>query len=455
MYNPKIYNALPSQFSYKTLYMTQKVDHFGFENDQTFQLRYLVADQFWNENSGPIFFYTGNEGDITWFCNNTGFMWDIAPEFKSLLIFAEHRYYGESLPFGDKSYANASVLNYLTAEQALADFAELIRFVKQTVPGAANSPVIAFGGSYGGMLATWIRLKYPNLVQGAVAGSAPVWQFEGLTPCGAFYDVVQKTFLTGSQQCVENIGLSWSTLSGYWPGGLDFISQTFSLCKPLQNKYDLADMMEWLTNVYVNLAIVDYPYPASFLEPLPAWPVKEFCKFLSKPLKDKELLSAIAKGVKMYFNYTGQAQCLNISQQATGNLGYLGWDFQACTEMVMPMCTNGSGMFYNMDWDFNSYAQQCKQKWGVTPRENWISLNYWGKDLKAASNIIFSNGLLDPWSSGGVLQSISPSLIAIQIPTGAHHLDLRAANPGDTADVKAARMQEKNIIQNWLYDLHK
>ncbi len=48
-----------------------QVDHFGFSVPDKFSLRYLVADQFWAPEHGPIFLYTGNEGDIELFCNNT------------------------------------------------------------------------------------------------------------------------------------------------------------------------------------------------------------------------------------------------------------------------------------------------------------------------------------------------------------------------------------------------
>uniref|UniRef100_T1JA04 Uncharacterized protein n=1 Tax=Strigamia maritima TaxID=126957 RepID=T1JA04_STRMM len=44
----------------------------------------------WSKGKGPIFFYTGNEGNIEGFWENTGFIFDIAAEFKPLIIFAEH-----------------------------------------------------------------------------------------------------------------------------------------------------------------------------------------------------------------------------------------------------------------------------------------------------------------------------------------------------------------------------
>ena len=85
-------------------------------------------------------------------------------------VFAEHRYYGQSIPFGNDSLkpGNPELSGYLSSEQALADYAELLTHIKATVDGASTSPVISFGGSYGGMLAAWFRVKYPHICDGYV-----------------------------------------------------------------------------------------------------------------------------------------------------------------------------------------------------------------------------------------------------------------------------------------------
>lgn len=52
------------------------------------------------------------------------------------------------------------------------------------------------------------------------------------------------------------------------------------------------------------------------------------------------------------------------------------------------------------------YLGMCEEKYGLTPRYHWI-WDYFGgqdiqRDFKAHSNIIFTNGDMDPWMAGGV-----------------------------------------------------
>lgn len=61
-----------------------------------------------------------------------------------------------------------------------------------------------------------------------------------------------------------------------------------------------------------------------------------------------------------------------------------------------------------------------------------------------------SNGGLDPWSAGGVTQNITNSLVAVVIPDGAHHLDLRSRNPLDPKSVQQARAMEISLMKEWI-----
>ncbi|XP_045339785.1 lysosomal Pro-X carboxypeptidase isoform X1 [Leopardus geoffroyi] len=448
--------AVPTK--YTVHYLQQKVDHFGFTTDKTFKQRYLLADEHWKKDDGSILFYTGNEGDIAWFCNNTGFMWDVAEELKAMLVFAEHRYYGESLPFGNNSFKDSRYLNYLTSEQALADFAVLIKYLKRTIPGAKNQPVVAVGGSYGGMLAAWFRMKYPHMVVGALAASAPIWHFGNLVPCGVFMKIVTEDFRKSGPNCSETIHDSWGAITrlARTGSGLHWLSEALHLCTPLRNLQDVQHLKGWISETWINLAMVDYPYESNFLQPLPAWPIKVVCKYLNNPsLSDAQLLQNIFQALNIYYNYSGQARCLNISETTTSNLGTQGWSYQACTEMVMPFCTNGiDDMFEPRSWNFREYSDDCFKQWGVRPRPAWITTVYGGRNISSHSNIVFSNGELDPWSGGGVTKDITDTLVAITIPEGAHHLDLRARNAFDPTTVLLARSLEVRHMKQWIRDFY-
>lgn len=467
------------------LWIEQRVDHFSWLAKEevnvadanatpsglpaTYKQRYLLNTQFWDphDKKAPIFFYTGNEGDVTLYANHTGLIWENAPTFKALVVFAEHRYYGKSLPFGDKFMDH---LGYLTHDQALADYAKLIYYLQKKFD-ALDHPVIAFGGSYGGMLSAWFRMKYPSIIAGAIAASAPIYGFSGFLSFQSqkYWQVVTRDASPAAgaaANCVPNAQKSWAQMFklAKTETGRAALSSLFKLCDPLTQEEQGEDLAMSVLFAFDTLAMGNFPYPSSYLTggavDLPAWPVREACSHLagdfvtlsSNQDVNTALLEALRDAANVYYNATKDLTCFKIPTL----WDYDGiWDYQYCTEMLPQetyFSTNGkTDMFWPRNITFEKIRAHCQRDWHTTPDPDAIRVSYGDELLRSASNIVFSNGLLDPWSSAGVRRIPKTAKVTIvEIAEGAHHLDLFFSHPKDPPSVIAARLTEIKTIHKWI-----
>jgi lysosomal Pro-X carboxypeptidase len=104
----------------KWRYVEQPLAHFNRGSvERTYKQRICVYDGFWKPNAQlPIFLYTGNESPVEEYVNNTGLLWTLAEKKSALVVFAEHRYFGESIP-DLKSIPNC--VSYLSVSEVLFD----------------------------------------------------------------------------------------------------------------------------------------------------------------------------------------------------------------------------------------------------------------------------------------------------------------------------------------------
>lgn len=273
-------------------FFTQPLNHFVPRgNSPKYRQRYCVYSDFaTNNTTSPILFYTGNESPLEQYINHTGLMWELAPILKARVVFVEHRYEGKSLPD-----VSSQCLSYASTIQALADFA---RIIETHINPQNTAPLFAFGGSYGGMLSAWIRMKYPHLVHGAIAASAPIgafphsamtkidWSARVLAaalsrPYPPNNDVVSNKE-SEPNHCPNNLMVAMPLIT--WiaeqDGSAEFLQQVFRLCEPLTGDKSTA-LLAWIKSIWFDLAEGSFPYPSNYIPfslihtkmKLPAWPM--------------------------------------------------------------------------------------------------------------------------------------------------------------------------------------
>jgi len=158
----------------------QNLDHFGAhvgsDRGPTFSQRYWVNSDFvTNPATAPILFHICGESDAEqgYYLNDNTLEW--AKALGAHVVYLEHRFYGQSLPFPDTSTTH---LTSLTLPNVIEDLATFQIWLTQNK--GWNGKWIAIGGSYSGTLSAIYRLRHPELVVGALAASAPLFSGLGL-----------------------------------------------------------------------------------------------------------------------------------------------------------------------------------------------------------------------------------------------------------------------------------
>lgn len=208
------------------------------------------------------------------------------------------------------------------------------------------------------------------------------------------------------------------------------------------------------------MVMVDYPYPSNFVANLPAWPVNVACSEAAwaktaHMMSDYSVLYGTAAANKVYADYADTGACLNTSVSSEGGIDQNGWNVLYCNEIVQPFASRDStSLFPAFEWDPEGNTAWCEYAYNETPQYNWVFDYYGGKnvakDFQKLSNVVFSNGELDPWHSGGVLTAPNDKCVSLYIENSAHHLDLREPNELDPQSVKDARQIEMQEIAKWI-----
>ena len=435
---------------------SQALDHFGWRTD-TYQQRWFVYDK-WFKPGGPVWFYVGNEANVELFANWTGLMWDHGSEFNALLVFAEHRFFGKSQPCpgGFRQCGD-----YLSTDQAMADYATLIGRIRTTYYPTSGA-VITFGGSYGGMLSAWMRMRYPLLVQGAIASSAPIGCLNATYDGESYWRVVTHDAtpaggsVAGCDAAIRStLGLALQMLKS--PSTAQAVVQAFRLCGVPPTPDDLGYFIQ---AQFDSMAMGSYSFSTYYIagtvcHPAPPFPMRKACGLMMpRAATVAGQLDQLYRSISVIANLSA-VPCYNTSDVGK-SVTSPAWDFMVCTSALFNeipyFAANGkSDMFWQQPkYDRKRMDQHCRKAWGKTPRWDHFQHDLSVASIPFSSNIVFANGALDPWHSGGILNNVSSSIVAYMIPDAGHHLDLFFADPTDGPGVRWVRRRQLEHIRRWM-----
>ena len=420
----------------------------------------------------------------------------MAEATSGLAVVLEHRYYGTSFPVPDLSVSN---MRFLSTEQALADtkfFAENIVF-----PGleghnltANATPWIAYGGSYAGAFAAFLRVLYPDVFFGTISSSGvtkaivdyweywePIRMF-GPNDCISFtqdlVELVDHILLTPEKKDLiptlkDVFGFSNITHDNDFTGVLT----DYSLGSWQGRNWDPAVSSPAFERYCTAVSSKHVIYPdAEAVRPAVVQLLEDAYREESSGAEINQLLNFIGWANKTIVQscppaFGSQDDCfgthddsvwqnIDLDQQA-----WRSWTYQVCTQwgyFYSTRVSDGNRPIRSRLQDLAYERKLCQQAFNITELPNVGSINKLGGFDIEFDRLAIIDGEADPWRwatphapSARARKSIVNKPF-IQIPGAVHHWDENGLFENETTpelpptSIRNAQKELVHAVREWL-----
>ncbi|KAL0046716.1 hypothetical protein WJX82_008183 [Trebouxia sp. C0006] len=411
------------------------VDHFGsvqYSRNDTYSMRYILI---WPETkpnaSSPIYLFCGQEVALPEASPGTGFYSALANSTGALQIWPEHRYYANSAP-----YTPTDNFAHFTIEQALVDHVELVLYV-QNMFNLTTNPVIAIGSSYSGQLSSYLRMRYPDVIAGAISSSPTSFGCPGLglDPSYDPYGFAKDQWTTAAQYNAPIADLGTTGVPAYRVRVACnyFESTTLTTTQLLGNM--VSALAVFNANTTTSTGCLDTS--GATAEPEPESAVTAEGPAESVTTLDVSVASPEAEPEP------------NATPEPSSSDKFA---YQVCNQDQTPVSFDGvTDMFFDYPFDLDENDKECVQQYGIHSQYNWAAYNFGLSAVRQSSNIFFTNGIYDPFIACGPTVNISATITAA-VYEGCHAYDVGTPYPEDPPSVTAARNQGAALIAQWVQE---
>ncbi|XP_020814127.1 putative serine protease K12H4.7 [Drosophila serrata] len=376
----------------------------------------------------------------------------MAVENSGMLFYTEHRYYGLSLPHGDKSFQQP-YLKQLNLHQSLADLAHFIRHQKSKSSELRDSKVILVGGSYSGSMATWMTQLYPELIAASWASSAPL---QAKADFYEYMDMVSSSIkLSYGQNCSLRIEKGLKHLVKLFDDNdIKDLLDKFNACENYnpRNPLDRAAFFNGLGNYFALLVQSYSAYIPRLCETLMSLDTNDEVAFMAF----LELLNSEGRRTSecQDFGYTSMLQLF--SEGADQSSGTRAWFYQTCNEFGWYTTTKSSSSLssaFAREVPLSYFVSLCQDAFGVEQTAQKLAQGvkqtnsqfggFGFNQSERYAQVIFTHGQLDPWRALG--QQTGDQ--AIVLAGYSHVEDLASIRVSDSVQMNLAKLRVMSFLR--------